>query len=237
MRTLRLPVVVILFALLGLLSPLMARYIREIITAAGAEALSGVVPDPVVGDAVIQFTKNLGSSGCSQQCSSRWAPWPRRRSVARPLSCSPSRSAAAHSWVARPSASARFWLWRRWWRVSFAGSTRPSCSSRWRSAGSRQRSSWSGCRCRSSPRSVLASVVARSALVAGGIGIAALLATGILSALPVVGPYLPTSLWGLADQLAIGSVPDQLLGPVLANVTVVVVLVAASSAAFARQEL
>jgi hypothetical protein len=60
--------------------------------------------------------------------------------------------------------------------------------------------------------------VARSALVAGGIGIlSALLIASILSALPVVGVYLPTGLWGLADQLAVGSLPDPLIGPVVAK--------------------
>ena len=58
----------------------------------------------------------------------------------------------------------------------------------------------------------LASVVARSALVAGGIGIAALLVAGILSALPVVGPYLPTGLWGAADAAGRGRHPGSAAG-------------------------
>jgi ABC-type transport system involved in multi-copper enzyme maturation permease subunit len=83
----------------------------------------------------------------------------------------------------------------------------------------------------------LASVTARSALVAGGIGIAALLVAGILSALPVVGPYVPTGLWGAADVLAVGAIPDPLLGPIVVNVAIIVVAVGLAVWAFRRQEL
>ncbi len=62
-RTLRLPVIVILFAILGMISPVFARYIKEIISAVGGDQLTGIVPDPVVGDAAVQFTKNLGQFG------------------------------------------------------------------------------------------------------------------------------------------------------------------------------
>jgi ABC-2 type transport system permease protein len=238
MRTLRLPVVVILFALLGLLSPLMARYIREIITAAGAEALSGVVPDPVVGDAVIQFTKNLGQFGvlAAVLVTMGSVASEKERGTAAFLLTKPvSRGAflggkaiglGALLAVATLVAGVLCWVYTAILFEPLAiGGFAAAIVVVWLSLSV------------FATITFLASVVARSALVAGGIGIAALLATGILSALPVVGPYLPTSLWGLADQLAIGSVPDPLLGPVLANVTVVVVLVAASWAAFARQEL
>ena len=78
---------------------------------------------------------------------------------------------------------------------------------------------------------------ARSALVAGGIGIAALLVAGILSALPVVGPYLPTGLWGAADVLAVGTIPDPLLGPIVVNVAIIVAALSLALWAFRRQEL
>ena len=62
-RTMRLPVVVAVFAIVGLLSPVVARYIREIIDAVGGTQLEGLIPEPVVGDAVLQFTKNVGQFG------------------------------------------------------------------------------------------------------------------------------------------------------------------------------
>jgi ABC-2 type transport system permease protein len=62
-RTLRLPVVLIVFGLIGLLSPVTARYIREIIDAVGGQQYQGLVPEPTVADAVVQLTKNLGQFG------------------------------------------------------------------------------------------------------------------------------------------------------------------------------
>ncbi len=63
-RTLRLAVVGGLFLLVGLTSPLLARFLPEIITAAGGDQLSGLeLPPPVVGDAVTQLWKNLSQFG------------------------------------------------------------------------------------------------------------------------------------------------------------------------------
>jgi ABC-2 type transport system permease protein len=83
----------------------------------------------------------------------------------------------------------------------------------------------------------LASVVTRSALVAGGVGFGAFLVAGILSALPGIGAYLPTSLWGAAGELALGTVPDPLVGPIVANVLLVAAAVVAAWWAFRRQEI
>jgi ABC-2 type transport system permease protein len=82
-----------------------------------------------------------------------------------------------------------------------------------------------------------ASVVARSALVAGGIGFGVLVAAGVLSALPGIGPYLPTSLWGAADVLALGIVPDPLVGPVLVNAGLIAGALGLAWLSFRRQEL
>jgi ABC-2 type transport system permease protein len=83
----------------------------------------------------------------------------------------------------------------------------------------------------------LASVVTRSGLVAGGVGFGAFLVAGILSALPGIGAYLPTSLWGAAEVLALGTLPDPLAGPIVANVAFVIAAVGLAWWRFARQEL
>jgi ABC-2 type transport system permease protein len=63
-RTLRLPVVVGLFLLVGLSSPLLARFLPEIIEAAAGDALGSIeVPTPTTADAVDQLIKNLGQFG------------------------------------------------------------------------------------------------------------------------------------------------------------------------------
>ena len=55
--------------------------------------------------------------------------------------------------------------------------------------------------------------------------------------MPGIGPYLPTSLWGAADRLAVGTVPDLLAGPVLVNAAIVAVALGAAWWSFRRQEL
>ena len=63
-RTMRLPIVGGLFLVVGLTSPLLAKFLPEIVKAAGGDQLTGLqIPEPVVGDAVLQLWKNLGQFG------------------------------------------------------------------------------------------------------------------------------------------------------------------------------
>jgi ABC-2 type transport system permease protein len=63
-RTRRLPVVVALFVVVGMISPLTARYLREILQAAlGDQPISAPIPDPSALLAVEQLQKNLGQLG------------------------------------------------------------------------------------------------------------------------------------------------------------------------------
>ena len=62
-RTRHLPVVVILFVGIGILSPLTARYLPEILKAALGDQLTIPVPTPTPADAVLQLQKNLGQLG------------------------------------------------------------------------------------------------------------------------------------------------------------------------------
>jgi hypothetical protein len=80
-------------------------------------------------------------------------------------------------------------------------------------------------------------VATRSALVAGGIGFAALIISGVLSALPGVGQYLPPGLWGAADQVAVGNAPDAWVGQVGVSLAIIAVSIALSAWSFRRQEL
>jgi ABC-2 type transport system permease protein len=62
-RTKRLPMVALLFIVLGLISPLTARYLPEILRAALGDQLTVPIPPPVAADAVAQVQKNLGQMG------------------------------------------------------------------------------------------------------------------------------------------------------------------------------
>ena len=59
-RTMRLPIVGGLFLVVGLTSPLLARFLPEIIEAAAGDQLPAIpIPTPVVADAADQLWKNL----------------------------------------------------------------------------------------------------------------------------------------------------------------------------------
>ncbi len=58
--TRRLPLVVLLFVVIGLLSPLTARYLPEILKAALGDQLTVPIPDPTAGAALEQLQKNIG---------------------------------------------------------------------------------------------------------------------------------------------------------------------------------
>ena len=74
------------------------------------------------------------------------------------------------------------------------------------------------------------------ALIAG-IGVGAFIVLGILSVVPTLGTYLPTGLGAPARSLALGEVGVDVLGPTLAAVVLVAVLVGVAWSSFRRQEL
>ena len=62
-RTRRLPVVAGLFAIVGMISPLTARYLPEILKATLGDQLTVPVPPPTIVSALEQLQKNLGQIG------------------------------------------------------------------------------------------------------------------------------------------------------------------------------
>ncbi len=62
-RTRRLPVVAVLFLVVGIISPLTARYLNEILTVAMGEQLPIALPDPTAATALEQLQKNMGQLG------------------------------------------------------------------------------------------------------------------------------------------------------------------------------
>jgi ABC-2 type transport system permease protein len=237
-RTMRFVVVVAVFALFGLISPVVARYTREIVEAVGGGQFGGMIPEPTVADAVIQLTKNVGQFGvviAILVTMGAVAAEKERGTAAFILTKPVTRAAFVVAKVtaigtllavALAVSGALAWvytaiLFEPLPLAGFAGAV----ALLWLSLAV------------FAAITFLASVVAPSGIVAGGIGFGAFVAAGILSALPGVGAYLPTSLWGAADRLAIGVVPDPLLGPVLVNVVVVAAAIGLATAIFRRQEL
>jgi len=237
-RTMRLPVVIIAFAIMGLLSPVVARYIREIIDAVGGTQLEGIIPDPVVGDAVLQFTKNVGQFGViiailvtmtvvAAEKDHGTAAFLLTKPISRDAFLA-AKVVAIGILLAVSTAVAGVLCWV-YTAILFeplpVGGYALAMVLVWLSLAV-----FAGI-------TFLASVTLRSSIVAGGIGLVSLAAAGILSALPGLGSYLPTGLWSAADQLAVGTVPDPLLGPIVVNVTVIVVALGVAGWSFRRQEL
>jgi ABC-2 type transport system permease protein len=62
-RTWRMLVVGIIFAVFGIGSPILARYLPEFVKALAGSQLAIQVPTPTITDAILQFQKNLGQTG------------------------------------------------------------------------------------------------------------------------------------------------------------------------------
>ena len=86
-RTRRPPAVLVLFAVIGILSPLTARYLPEILKAALGEELPLPIPTPKSADADLQLQKNLGQLGVFAAIILAMARWRTRRSAGRRRSC------------------------------------------------------------------------------------------------------------------------------------------------------
>jgi ABC-2 type transport system permease protein len=84
---------------------------------------------------------------------------------------------------------------------------------------------------------LLGSTLVRSALPAAGIGLGVLVALGIVSAIPNLARFTPSGLTTPAETLALGRLPPDVGTPLVANLCLIVVALALSWAIFQRQEL
>lgn len=237
-RTRRLPIVLIVFALLGLVSPVVARYIREILEAVGGAEFQGVIPDPVAGDAVAQLTRNLGQFGVliAILVTMGAVAGEKERGTAAMLLTKPvgrgaflsAKSFAIGLLLVAAVILAGLLCWF-YTAVLFEplplGGYAAAMALVWLSLAA------------FAAITLAASVIAPSTLVAGGIGLGALMVAGVISIVPGISAYLPTGLWGMANQLAIGEVPGDVLAAIAVNVAIVVGAIAVAWWSFGRQEL
>lgn len=64
-RTMRLPVALAVFAFIGIASPLVARYMSQIVTAIGGAQFNSLIPAPTIADSYVQFAKNASQIGAA----------------------------------------------------------------------------------------------------------------------------------------------------------------------------
>lgn len=237
-RTSRLPLVATVFLLVGLSSPLLARFTPEIIKALASGQFQITLPPPTAADAYDQLAKNLGQFGALIAvllAMGSVATEKERGTAALILTKPASRGAflaaklaaiATTLGVATAIAAAGAWfytlvLFEPLDAIGFAA----SAVLQWVALVA------------FAAITFLGSTLTRSALAAAGLGIAAFIVLGILSIVPTIGHYLPTGLGEPARGLALGQSGIDVVGPTAATVLLIVVLAGVAWLAFRRQEL
>ena len=240
-RTMRLPIVGGLFLLVGLSSPLLARFLPVIITAAAGDQLAAFpIPTPVPADAGVQIWKNLAQFGAiaaivlamgsvaterdrgtaafilSKQVSRGWFIAAKVIALAAVLAICVVLAVAVglfYTAVLFEPLPVLGWvgLGILAWLGLFA---------------------WAAL-------TFLGSTVTGSAAAAAGVGFVALLVLSIFAAIPNVGRFLPGGLAGPAVALAAGEPVDaaDVLTPVIATIVLIVASLAVSAWSFRRQEV
>jgi ABC-2 type transport system permease protein len=235
-RTFRLPIVTGLFLIVGIGSPLLAKYTPQLVTALAGD-IGIPIPPPRMSDAVDQILKNIaqfGSITAILLAMGSVATEKDRGTAALLLTKPLDRTAflvakiaaiattllvatvlaVAAGWIytailfEAPSVAGFAWLALFTWLslVAYAVIT------------------------------FLFSTLTRSAMAAAGIGIIVLLVLGILSAFPRVAEYLPPGLATPARALALGE-PADVLVPVVSTLVLIGACFTLAWASFRRQEL
>jgi ABC-2 type transport system permease protein len=240
-RTLRLPIVTGLFLLVGLSSPLLAKFLPEIIEAAAGSQLPPIpIPTPVAADAADQLWKNLAQFGAIAAIVLAMGAVSTERdrgTAAFVLSKTASRGAFLGAKVAAIAAVlgagvilAVVVAW-----VYTAILFEPLPVGGWIAFGLL---AWVGLSVWAA-LTFAGSNVTGSTAAAAGIGFVGLLVLSIASAIPTIGRYLPGGLAGPAVALASG-VPVEVgdvLAPMLGSLVVIAVALGISVWSFRRQEL
>jgi ABC-2 type transport system permease protein len=237
-RTMRLPLVSIVFVLIGLGSPLLARFTPEIIRAVAGDQLPIVLPRPTAADAIDQLAKNLNQFGALIAIL-----------LAMGSVASEKERGTAALLLAKPVGRAGFLLAKlvaigatlglatllavlaAWFYTLVLFAPLPPAGM----AASAVLDwlllmSWAAI-------TFLGSTLSRSSVAAAGLGIAGLIVIGVLSAFPPIAPWLPTGVVGPARAFALGISGPALLPALVGSITVILGSVGLAWLSFRRQEL
>ena len=237
-RTVRLPVVATVFLLVGLSSPLVARFTPEILKAVGGDQFQIILPTPTAADAYDQLAKNLGQFGALIAvllAMGSVATEKERGTAALILTKPVSRSAflvakvvaiAATLGISTAIAAAGAWFYTfvLFEPLPVAGFVAATIL-QWLALVAYAAITFLG------------STLTRSSLAAAGLGVAAFIGLGLLGIVPAIGRYLPTGLGAPARDLALGQSGVDVLGPTIASIVLIGALVVLAWLAFRRQEL
>jgi ABC-2 type transport system permease protein len=240
-RTLRLPIICALFLFVGLSSPLLAKFLPEIVKAAGGDQLGAIdIPTPMIGDAVAQLWKNLAQFGGFAAIILAMGAVSGeldRGTAAFVLSKTATRGGFLAAKVVAIGAVLGLgtilavllgWIYTA---ILFG----PPDPAGWLALAAL---AWLGL-CAWAAITFLGSVVTGSTVAAAGIGFIGLLGLSIVSAVPNVSRLVPGGLAEPAMALANG-VPvaaGDVLTPVIATVVLIVAVLAIAAWSFRRREL
>jgi len=239
-RTRRLLVVGVVFLILGIISPLTAKYTPELLKALGTGqgGVQVILPTPTVKDAVAQFLKNVAGTGIlvalllpmglvAREKERGTAAFALTKPLSRPAFLAAKLLALAltlTAGVAVAAVATYYYTLLLFGPIALGGFVASAALvllALLVYAGF----------------TFVGSTVASSPLPAAGIGLAAWVVVSILGVVPNVGQYTPAGLNDPAAALALGTQPQHLAVSVLANVAILAALVALAWLAFRRQEL
>lgn len=239
-RTNRLLVIGALFLLLGIISPVTAKYTPELLKAIGTsqQGVQIIVPTPTIKDAVLQYLKNVAGTGIfaavllpmgvvAREKERGTAAFVLTKPLARPAFLVAKFVALLLTLsvgVVLAALATYFYtalLFEPLALGGFIGCTALILLSLLVYAAF----------------TFLGSTLVSSQLAAAGIGLGAWAAISLLGVIPNVGQYTPAGLLDPASALALGTSPPHLAASVLANLALIVALIALTWLAFRRQEL
>lgn len=235
-RTGRLPVVALVFFALGLISPLTAKYLPDILQSSTG-AVKIILPPPQVADAVDQFLKNVGSNGIFVAILLAMGVVAREKErgtaafvLAKPLTRPAFLAAKVVALLVTLGTGVVVAAIADYLYTALLFKPLPL-------------GGFLACAALMlllllvyGAVTFLASAVLPSTLAAAGVGIAFLVAFAVLSAQPDVAHFLPSGLMSPARALALGLSPRHLAAALTGNIALVVVALALAWLAFRHQE-
>ena len=238
-RTMRLGIVVIVYLVFGILSPVLARYMPELITGMlPPDQVPLRLPTPTTTDAIDQFIKNVGGTltlAGVLLAMGMIAAEKERGTAAFILTKPAGRGAfvtakltalAVTLGVALAASGAAAYAYTVWlFEPVSAGGFAAMVLLVWLAQLS------------IASLTLLASALVRSVVAAGAIGFAAYAVLALVSGLPTIGSCTPAGLQNTAGQLVMGQAPSALGVAVVANVVLVAGSAVLAWLALRRQEI
>ncbi len=240
LRTNRLLVVVAIFAILGIISPVTAKYTPDLLKSLGASSngITITVPTPTVKDAITQFIKNVAGTGIFVAILLPMGLVAREKErgsaafvLTKPLSRPAFLTAKLVSLGITLTAGVAIGALATYWYTAllfmpiavggFLAATLLTLLSLLVYASF----------------TFLGSTLMSAQLPAAGIGLAAWIVVSILSAFPDIKQYTPAGLLDPASQMALGQTPEHLWVSVAASAALLVAALLGAVLSFRGQEL